>query len=255
MRDLCTWVHMDTVYDAYYNACLILLGMKARVNPGNPYINSTTQLGFATFGAPHVLSLLGEVATRALRYVWYQKWFVHRRLRPEDYGGLVHLTATGQKSYPIHPDMLHSSVLNTVSNKTGSYLLPMAYVEGCPIHPSYGQGHGVIAGACVTVLKSWFAESGIFADPMAANEDGTSLDAYSGHALTVGNELNKLAGNIGHGRDMAGVHFRSDYWQGLLLGEKLAISILNDQAGMFNEPCMLEFTGFDGHSAAINGDR
>jgi hypothetical protein len=29
-------------------------------------------------GSPHILSWVTEVATRALKAVWYQKWFVHR---------------------------------------------------------------------------------------------------------------------------------------------------------------------------------
>jgi hypothetical protein len=31
-----------------------------------------------------------EVAAIALKSVWLQKWYVHRRLRPEVCGGLVH---------------------------------------------------------------------------------------------------------------------------------------------------------------------
>jgi hypothetical protein len=90
MRDLANWVHRDALYEAFLNACLILLGMKAPFNPGNPYIMSSTQEGFGTFGAPHILSLVTEVATRARKATWYQKWFVHRRLRPEAFGGLIH---------------------------------------------------------------------------------------------------------------------------------------------------------------------
>jgi hypothetical protein len=44
-----------------------------------------------------------------------------------------------------------------------------------------------------------------------------SLVPYAGPALTVGNELNKLASNIALGRDAAGVHYRSDGVQGIRL--------------------------------------
>lgn len=94
MRDLGQYVHVDALYEAYLNACLILLEQKAPFGPGNPYRDSRNQEGFATFGGPHILSLVCEVATRALKAVWRQKWFVHRRLRPEAYGGLVHLSRT-----------------------------------------------------------------------------------------------------------------------------------------------------------------
>ncbi len=53
------------------------------------------------FGGPHILSMLTEVATRALKAVWYQKWSVHRRLRPEVYAGRVHNHKTGAASYPV----------------------------------------------------------------------------------------------------------------------------------------------------------
>ena len=38
----------------------------------------------------------------------------------------------------------------------GNWLLPMAFPEGSPMHPSYGAGHATVAGACTTILKAWF---------------------------------------------------------------------------------------------------
>ena len=35
------------------------------LNPGNPYRGKPTAAGFGTFGGPHILSLVCEVATRA----------------------------------------------------------------------------------------------------------------------------------------------------------------------------------------------
>jgi hypothetical protein len=58
--------------------------------------------------------------------------------------------------------------------------------------------------------------------------------------MTLTNELNKLAGNISLGRNFAGIHWRSDYDQALLLGETVAISLLRDQKLTFNE----DFQGF-----------
>ncbi len=99
MRDFGQWVHVDALYQAYLNACLILLDNGAPFDAGNPYLpphpDEKTQIGFGTFGGPHILSLVTEVATRALKAVWYQKWFVHRRLRPEAYGGLIQVQIGG----------------------------------------------------------------------------------------------------------------------------------------------------------------
>jgi len=134
-RDLAAYVHHDVLYEAYLNACIWLVDNNAPLNPGNPYNSSRNQTGFGTFGSPHVKALLAEVATRALKAVWFQKWFVHRCLRPEEFGGLVHVTKTHQASYPLHPDVLNSQAVAEVFERNGSYLMPHAFPEGCPLHP------------------------------------------------------------------------------------------------------------------------
>jgi hypothetical protein len=55
------------------------------------YLNFRKQSGFVTFGAANILDLVTSVGNAALRAVWYQKWSVHRRLRPEAFGGRVHI--------------------------------------------------------------------------------------------------------------------------------------------------------------------
>jgi len=155
-RDLAEWVHLDLIFQPFLNAALILLGLRAPVDENNPYLNSGSQVGFATFGPPHLLSLLTTVAGCALRGVWFQKWYVHRRLRPEEFGARVHNHLTGAARYPIHPSIFNSAAPTEVYRRFGSYLLPMAYPEGSPTHPAYGSGHAVIGGACATVLKAWF---------------------------------------------------------------------------------------------------
>jgi len=62
----------------------------ANFNVGNPYNTSRTQIGFVTFGGPHITSLLAEVSGHALRAQWFQKYRVHLALRRQAYGGLVH---------------------------------------------------------------------------------------------------------------------------------------------------------------------
>ncbi|HEX9945420.1 MAG TPA: vanadium-dependent haloperoxidase [Thermoanaerobaculia bacterium] len=263
MRDLGQYVHVDALYEAYLNACLILLDHGAPFDPGNPYLpphpDSRTQIGFGTFGGPHILSLVTEVATRALKAVWYQKWFVHRRLRPEAYGGLVHLEKEGTRDYPIHPQVLNSQAVAETRSKFGSYLLPMAFPEGSPTHPSYGAGHATVAGACVTILKAWFDdEAGLPASlaPKVANADGTALVDYTGPdagSLTIGGELNKVASNIATGRNIAGVHWRSDYLESIKLGEEVALFILNKQRRDYHEKdWSFTLRLFDGRRATVN---
>ncbi|USK34250.1 hypothetical protein LIT25_02260 [Bacillus sp. F19] len=68
----------------------------------------------------------------------------------------------------------------------------------------------------------------------------------------VGGELNKLASNIAHGRDTAGVHWRSDGVEGLKLGESGAIGILQSYQKTYNEKFKgFTFTRFDGTKITI----
>jgi hypothetical protein len=255
-RDLTAYVHADGPYQAYLTAAEWMMQNDVPLNIGNPYEKSLTQDGFQTFGGPHVLSLLAEISNRALKAVWYHKWYVHRTLRPEAYGGLVHWTMNGTRKYPLHPEVLNSQAVAKVFRKHGSYLLPQAYPEGCPQHPGYGQGHAAIAGACVTILKAFFStDTVVFFNPVEASPDGLSLVPYGGHdawQMSVTNELHKLAGNIGMARNMAGIHWRADYDQALLLGEMVAISLLRDQRATFNEAFAgFTFTKFDGSTITV----
>jgi hypothetical protein len=158
-RALAAYTHEDNVYQAYFTAYLVLLDyLKAGevgINPGNPYLGSKTENGFGTFGVADILGMLGEVATRALNVVWYQKWIVHLRHRPEAGGGIVHLLKT--KISPIdctlNNNILDSQALQQSYARYGSYLLSQAFPEGSPTHPAYPTGHGTVGGACITLFK------------------------------------------------------------------------------------------------------
>ncbi len=256
LRDLARYVHLDAAYQPYLNACLILLDMRADPDPGNPYTLSSTQDGFATFGAPHLQCLIAEVAVRALRAVWYQKWFVHRRQRPEEFGGRIHNHLTGRARYPIDGEIFGGGGLERISEKYATYLLPQAFPEGSPTHPSYGAGHAAVAGACVTVLKAFFDESHPVLEPKVPDHSGRRLRNYTGpgyDTLTVGGELDKLASNISLGRNAAGVHWRSDYTESVKLGEAVAVSVLQEQRCLYNEPYYLTMTRFDGRALEVSG--
>jgi len=251
LRDLAAFVHKDFSYEAGLNAALILGGMGATLDPNNPYLGYTKTSAFATFGAPDVLDMVGRVSAAALRCVYFQKWLVHRRVRPEEYAGNVQNQMTGQGSYPLPARLLSSPVLTAIFDKYGTYLLPMAYAEGCPPHPSFPQGHGTLIGAAVTVLKAFYNESFAIPDPVVASSDGLSLERYNG-SLTVGNELNKLAANIARARDASGVHWRSDGMNGLLLGEAVAIKILKDlKANYWEQFAGFQLTKFNGRTIVI----
>ncbi len=251
-RGLGEFVRSDFSYQAFLNAALILLSLGPNaLHPNNPYRRSQRQQGFVTFGGPDVLCALAKAATYGLNAAWYQKWLVHRRLRPEEYSGRVHNQMSHTLGYPIPQELFASQALGLVNERYGSYLLPQAYPEGCPLHPAYPGGHAVVAGACVTVLKAFFDESFAIPEPKVASDDGTSLLDYHGE-LTLGAELNKLASNISVGRNLAGIHWRSDGENGLLLGEEVAIRLLSEGRYNYRERFLgLSFTRFNGDSISI----
>ena len=179
MRDLARFVNRDALHQAYFNAALFLLGVGAAEDSGNPYRGNrySREGGFATLGGPDLLTLVSEVASRALKVVWRQKWLVHRRCRPEVMAGLIQMQRNGyaglKRAYGLPvaiPDfpafqveldktLTEVSAHNAAMNGgTGNFFLPMAFSAGSPNHPAYGAGHATVAGACVTVLKAWFDE-------------------------------------------------------------------------------------------------
>ncbi len=275
-RDLARFVNKDALHQAYFNATLLLLSGGALWDLGNPYRDGTgdgivgrlgmREAGFGVLGGPHVLALVSEVATRALKVVWNQKWQVNLRLRPEAYGGLAHVQAIGiggpdpTRAYGLPSWVTATAAAQAVQNKHGTLLLPMAFTPGSPTHPAYGAGHATVAGCCVTVLKAFFktfdpttntavkfgtlterdepygAGSPIKAYVTGVTQDAngndvgvrTELSAEEADELTIEGELNKLASNVAMGRSIGGVHWRTDNARSLVLGEAIAAQILAD---------------------------
>ena len=141
-------------------------------------------------------------------------------------------------------------------NKYGSYLLSQVFPEGSPAHPAYPTGHGTVGGACITLLKFFFDGNYVIPNPLVPTDDGLSLVSYTGSdagQMTVNGELNKLAHNVtfGHGLH-AGIHWRRDSDDSMLLGEAFAISMLQDKAQCYNEKFTINFTKLDGTTATIS---
>lgn len=315
-RDLATYVHYDALYEAYLNACIILLGMGTPFDTGFDHLSgggvaagsATTRRnagGFALYGGPHILNLVTEVSTRALKAVRFQKFNNHIRLRPEALAAHVELSRLeATSSLPTGTQVpaalsKHMTAFRTALENNGSggamstlgaiaagpgqgtYFLPMAFPEGSPMHPAYGAGHATVAGACVTILKAFFDTSAVLAQtssgsvvfkrqasgdtpiafrapdlPDPTNGGGVptgNLVAYPpDEFLTLEGELNKLAANISIGRNMAGVHYFTDYYDSLRMGEAIAIGILEEQALTYlTDPFVLSLPTFDGDIVRI----
>lgn len=261
----------------------------ARDNPysprTDPYTSPGVQEGFVTLGAHDVKSMLGEVGKRALQAVWYQKWSLHRRLRPEELGGRIHVHISeeqgAQNRYTdrwsneafrrLQAGVLAENTPNRIPDSTGgSFLLPMAFPEACPMHPAYGQGHGTVAGACATLLKAFVNDEAalseiMFVDPESQEEQqaffavepdptGRRLRRYTkedANHLTIGGEIDKLASNEALFRNHAGVHWRSDYTYSLLLGQAVALSYLADVVNTYTENVTFSLRTFEDYRVGV----
>ncbi|MEM6384222.1 MAG: hypothetical protein AAF739_16230 [Pseudomonadota bacterium] len=316
LRDMATYVHDDQLYQAYLNAALLMLGEEFAFDPGIPYhdrtenpVEKSNREPFALFGGPHLLTLVTEVSSRALKAVRLQKFAVHRRLRPEAAGALFHMIYSGYRpdrqdnpevvafaatgntpdaqarrklggtlakyTFPQDPTVrgsdptleailtdirLHNAKQNGEDENDldiAKWLLPMAFPEGSPMHPAYGAGHATVAGACVTLLKAFFAMSrfnpktglvepvylvkpteGALVPDCGTNLDDTDIDLLSvaiPEGLTLEGELNKLMWNISNARNIAGVHYYTDYIESALLGEAITIGLLREQMLTYHE--------------------
>ena len=236
------------------NSDPLLGGIGAPFSPTNPYNKSRTQSsGVGSFAAGYFQTLLLLAPSRVIRAAYWQKWYVHRRLRPEAYAGLVHNNLVNNTQYPINFEVLNSKALAQIFSTFGSYLLPQAYPEASPTHSSYPSGAAATAAVSVTLLKAFFDETFVIPNPVQPDpNDPTRLIPYSGPPLTVGGELNKLAANYGIGRGHGGIHWRSDVAASLSLGEEVAISILRDEKLGYNERFEgYTFTKFDGTKITV----
>ncbi|MBC1224500.1 vanadium-dependent haloperoxidase [Nostoc sp. UCD121] len=252
VRDLGEYAHIGG--PTYLGASLILGSIGTPLNPGNPYVRSKTQVGSAaTFAAGHLQALLNLGSSRVIRASYWQKFYVHRILRPEAFGGLVYNNIVNKTQYPINSEVFNSKALAQTFSTFGTYLLPQAYPEGAPIHSSYTGGAAANAGVNVTLLKAFFDENFVIPDPVVPDpNDPTKVIPYSGPPLTVGGELNKLATNYAIGRGHGGIHWRSDGSASLALGEEVAISLLRDERLGYNEIFNgFTFTKFDGSKVTV----
>ena len=258
-RGLGAYTHSDVLYQAYFIAYLVLNTLNVPLNPGNPYNTSKTQNGFGTLGQPDIAATLTAVAREALNAVWYQKWYVHLRHRPESGGAIVYLTQIGEGGQiqgHVSDTVLNSKAVQSAFATNNSYFLSQAFPEGSPTHPAYPTGHGAVAGACITALKFFFKGDFVLPNPKVPSNDGTALDDYTepdAGQLSVNGELHKLAHNISYGHGIhAGIHWRSDTETSIQLGEAVALAYLQDQAHTYNEKFTVELTKLDGSIATIS---
>jgi hypothetical protein len=268
-RDLGQQANQDSIYSIYFRAAIILSGLGVPFSANSPYAHDTRISGFNTFSVATLFNLIGAAQDTEAQ-AFYQKWYVHRKLRPEAMGNLVDGIKNGRFSLnpSLHSDLLNSAVLplintrnqqlnnkrNRPNDEPNLYFLPQQGPGGSPSHPDPPAGHAFTAGVGVTLLKAMLNvgtptnPTAWPVQPVEASEDGLSL-VNTSDSLTVLGELNKLAFNIAEGRNWLGIHTRiGGNALGLTAGEDVAIALLNDLGFTYPEPVFNGFslTKFDG---------
>jgi hypothetical protein len=145
VRDLGSLAASDSIFSIYFRAAICLQGLGIPTDPNIPYnLDPNHRInGFNTFSTAWLFSLIGRVhETEAAAF--YQKWYVHRKVRPEAFANLVDGIRTNRfrLNPSVHPDLLNSTVLplifernrqlnvkRGVASTTGSYLCPQNWSD------------------------------------------------------------------------------------------------------------------------------
>src|SRR5262249_28106878 len=180
-RDLGALVNADSIYSLYFRAAIILSALGVPLDPNSPYANDTRINGFNTFSTAWLFNLIGAAQDTEAQ-AFYQKWYVHRHLRPEAFGNLVDGTKTNRFSLnpSLHSEMLNSAVLPLIFERnrqlnvkrnmgsTGSFFLPQQSAGGSPTHPDSPAGHAFTAGGGGCCLEPGVSGGGRSRPPAAA---------------------------------------------------------------------------------------
>jgi len=291
-RDCATLVHSDGPGEIFFYTVNSLIYYKFPFSLTLPYYNSSmpNEAAFVDMSTADLYSALFDVSSEALKHAWAHKWRGQRVLRPDAFAGLVHqakVTATNPFNLdqslfatyitPAGPVNLLDWVksYNTIQETDAvqdpltpplaeTYLLSQMFPDGSPVHPSYPSGHATVSGACITIMKAFFKDDELIKNHLTPKKpdpaDATQLVDLSvdegSDLLTVDGELNKLAVNVAMGRDFAGIHYRMDAYEGILVGERLALHYLQDHARSYNEQLFagFELTTFQGERVRVTAD-
>jgi hypothetical protein len=229
-RHLATVVNAEPPFQEYLIAAIQLLDGDFADNLPFTSREDARVFAYNETGPVGLLDMLTRAARQALLAAFYHKWRVHFRCRPETYSGRVHEQRDGTHGFGISTLLTNADILDERGPDTD--YLTSAYVEGSPVHPAYPSGHSVIAGACGTVLKTWFPDMDTlpFDDTYVPKPDGQGREKVGmpdGHTGLY-QEIDKLMSNIGLARMYAGVHYYSDHYRGVKLGEQVAVGMMTD---------------------------
>jgi hypothetical protein len=275
LRDGAFYVLRDQIWQPFFTAATILLGCP-RFDGSLPSGVSRTSFGcpigfqvdgrvgqkFINLGPVDLFALLSMAGKNSMNACWLWKWSLMYP-RPEEMAYQVHIKKKSNVGIDFSSNILDSTILTDVSNcNFGNFLLPQAYINGSPNHPSYPSGHATYAGAMATILKAWFnCDSSMNAyvggtlrtttnrgttEAIQTEFYQTGIGGTAGIFLKVEHEIDKLASNCAILRNVAGVHYRQDANAGLKLGEDVAIKTLEDWVQTYNNNIIFRFRLRDG---------
>ena len=273
LRDGAFYVLRDQIWQPFFTAATILLGCP-RYDNTQPESVSRTSFGvpigfqvdgrvgqkFINLGPVDLFALLSMAGKNSMNACWLWKWTLMYP-RPEEMAYQVHIKKKTGLGIDFSSNILNCSILTDVSNcNSGNFVLPQAYINGSPNHPSYPSGHATYAGAMATILKAWFncdssmnayvsdclrtttSQGGQITEPIQTQYYADN----SNNLLKIEHEIDKLASNTAILRNVGGVHYRQDSNSGLKLGEDVAIKTLENWVQNYYNNIIFRFRLRDG---------
>jgi membrane-associated phospholipid phosphatase len=255
IRDCANYIHLDQMWQPFYMAASILQNLGIPLS--GPTVASRTGAKFINLGAIDLFTTMVEAGKLAMNATWSYK-YNQLRYRPEEMAYQVHLTKT-DSGLAFPNSLLSNPVLQKIYDANGNYLMPQAYKEGSPAHPSFPSGHATLAGSMITIIKAFFKITDTTTiRAKIPNSDGSELQDYLVNGqpvfLKVNDELDKLASNCGIFRNLAGIHYRRDAEDGILLGEKVAIQLLQELCKKYSSDVTFTLKKRDGTTITIKNN-
>jgi membrane-associated phospholipid phosphatase len=264
LMDLVMYINRDQIWESIFVTASLLLSRRI---PIGFFVNPTRKppvSRFVNLGPVDLYNLMTKATKLAMNATWVWKW-TQLRPRPEEMAYQVHLEKTysssqlNGSSINFPSELINSPILNEIAAKNnGKYMMPLAYSQGSPFHPSYPGGHATIAGAMVAIMKAWFNCDSLI-PAVVPDLNGENLVLYRLESqpnevqfLRIEDELNKIATNCSHSRNMAGIHYRMDSESGIALGEQVAIDVLKDEVHKYSDEITFRFRRRNGEIVTIS---
>lgn len=204
-RSLGYSVRNDWTSQHWVNAYLVLagFGVPTEWHPGTDHAKWTRG------GVPHVVNGITASMLAGMSIGFPTKWR-HCRLRPMQLAARLNDQIKNNTEWGFSDLLINSQAVRMTGQLQGNYFLSQATPESHPAHPAYPAGHACCAGAGATILRS------VFPDVQYPSPTGMNNN------LSTHGEIVKLAMNECAGRMWLGIHYDSDNWLGLRLGEDSA---------------------------------